>query len=135
MPAATGVDTTGADLLTLRPDDGIVVVVEGQRGNSAVMSTAASLAILRERLGEDGTTSLVSVLEKTRQEVKDEVMTSSSERFERRLAEECGALRLEMTKGFASLEVTVMKWSFTFWIGQVVAITGVILTLLKVTGH
>jgi hypothetical protein len=99
------------------------------------MSTAASLAILRERLGEEGTASLVSMLEQTRQEVKDEIMTGSSERFERRLAEECGAMRLEMTRGFASLEVTVIKWSFTFWIGQLVAITGVILTLLKIAGR
>ena len=99
------------------------------------MFTAASLAILRERLGEEATTTLVSALERTRQEVKDEVMTSSSERFERRLAEECGATRLEMTKGFASLEVTVIKWSFTFWIGQLVAIAGVILTLLRIAGH
>ena len=99
------------------------------------MSTAAGLAILRERLGEEGTTCLVSMLETTRQEVKEEVTTNVSERFERRLAEECGALRLEMTKGFASVEVTVIKWSFTFWISQLVAIAGVILTLLKIAGR
>ena len=95
------------------------------------MSAAANLAALRQRLGEEGTACLVRMLEETRQEVKEEVMTGSSEPFERRLAEECGALRLEMTKGFARLETTLVKWCFAFWIGQAAVLTGVVLTYLK----
>jgi hypothetical protein len=96
------------------------------------MSATASLAVLRERLGEDGTACLVSMLEETRQEVKEEVTTTVSDRYERRLAEECGALRLEMTKGFAKLETTLIKWCFVFWIGQAVALAGVLVTLASV---
>jgi hypothetical protein len=91
------------------------------------MSAAANLAVLRERLGEDGTACLIGMLGETRQQMKDEVTANVSDKFERRLAEECGALRLEMTKGFARLEVTLLKWSFVFWITQLAAIGGLIL--------
>jgi hypothetical protein len=96
------------------------------------MSAAANVAVLRERLGEDGTACLVKLLEETRQEVKEEVTANVSDRFERRLAEECGAIRLEMAKGFAKLETTLIKWCFVFWIGQAVALAGVLLTLTGV---
>jgi hypothetical protein len=95
------------------------------------MSAATNLAVLRERLGEDGTECLLSILESTRREVKDEVMTSCSERFERRLAEESSETRLEMTRGFARVETTVIKWCFAFWIGQAAVLTGIELTYLK----
>jgi hypothetical protein len=72
------------------------------------------------------------MLEEDRQEVKEEVVTSVSDRYERRLSEECGALRLEMTKGFAKVETTLVKWCFRFWIGQAVALTGLLLTLTGV---
>jgi hypothetical protein len=96
------------------------------------MSNAANRAVLRERLGEDGIACLVSMLEETSQEVKEEVVTSVSDRYERRLTEECGALRLEMTKGFAKVETTLVKWCFIFWIGQAVAFAGLLLTLTGV---
>ncbi len=91
------------------------------------MSTAADLAVLRERLGDKGTACLLGMLEETRQEMKEEVTANVSDKFERRLAEECGALRLEMTRGFSRLEVTLLKWSFVFWITQLAAIGGLIL--------
>ena len=96
------------------------------------MSVTANLAVLRERLGDEGTACLIGLLESTRQEVKEEVMTSSTDRFERRLAEECGAMRNEMTRGFAKVEVTLVRWMFAFWVGQAVALVGVVLTYLKV---
>lgn len=39
----------------------------------------------------------------------------SCERFERRLAEETGKLRLD----FADMKHDLLKWSFLFWLGQV----------------
>ena len=95
------------------------------------MFAGANLAVLRERMGDEGTACLISLLESTRQEVKEEVMTSSTDRFERRLAEECGAIRIEMTKGFAKLETTLVRWMFVFWTGQFVAVMGAIVVLLR----
>jgi DNA anti-recombination protein RmuC len=58
---------------------------------------------LRERLGDEGTLALLELLESHGQVWRDEVLTTSSDRFGRRLSEESGALRVEMATGFAGL--------------------------------
>lgn len=62
---------------------------------------------------------------------------TATDRYERRLTEEMGALRLEMHQGFASLRqemagvrVELLKWSFLSWIGQVAAIAGLLAYML-----
>lgn len=66
----------------------------------------------------------------------------TSERFERRLAEEVSGLRLEMHQGFAAIRqeiatshVTWLRWSFLFWIGQVAAIAGLLAVMLPAGGR
>jgi hypothetical protein len=66
----------------------------------------------------------------------------SSDRFERRLTEEIGALRLEMYQGFAAIRqelattrVELLKWSFLFWMGQVAAIAGLLAYMLPAAGR
>ena len=65
----------------------------------------------------------------------------ATDRIERRLTEEIGALRLEMHQGFASLRqeqaatrVELLKWSFLFWIGQVAAIASLLAYMLPAGG-
>ena len=69
---------------------------------------------------------------------KDDVLTIAGERFERRLAEEIGTLRVEMVKEFATLRVEMaressrlLKWSFLFWIGQFAAVSAMMAFLLR----
>ena len=73
------------------------------------------------------------------------MLTLAGERFERRLAEEIGALRVDMAKEFASLRVEMakefaetrvglLKWSFVFWIGQFAAISAMMALLLRTIG-
>ena len=75
-------------------------------------------------------------------EWREDVLAIATDRFERRLTEECSALRLdlraEMANGFSALrkeiaetKVDLIKWSFVFWIGQLVALTGVISFMLS----
>jgi len=75
-------------------------------------------------LGEDGSEALVE------------------ERFARRLAEEMGKLRAEMTEKIEGLRVEIyneigrlradiIKWMFIFWVGQFLAIAGLIFTLIR----
>ena len=66
----------------------------------------------------------------------------SSDRFERRLTEEIGALRLEMHQGFgglrqelATVRVELLKWSFLFWAGQLAAIAGLLSYMLPPAGR
>lgn len=61
------------------------------------------------------------------------------ERFERRLAEECGKLRQDMTAGFGNLRVEMgniraemadrnadlLKWLLAFFAAQTAALTGI----------
>ena len=66
----------------------------------------------------------------------------TSERLERRLAEEISALRFEMHQGFAAIRqdtavsyVAWLRWSFLFWIGQVATLAGLLALMLPPTGR
>jgi hypothetical protein len=81
---------------------------------------------------------LHAVLEDAGRQWKDDVLTIAGERFERRLAEEIGALRIDMAKEFAAVRVEMaalrtdlLKWSFLFWIGQVAAVGGMLTFVLR----
>lgn len=98
------------------------------------------LFVLRSRMGDHGATALCEALDASR----DEIMTLATERFENRLAEECGKLRTEMHEmrsdlrgevaglrvDMASLRADMMKWAFLFWVGQAVTLGG-LMTILK----
>ena len=66
------------------------------------------------------------------------MLSIATERFERRLAEEISALRVEMHAGFASIRqemagqrVELLKWSLLFWVGQFAAFTAVLSFMLR----
>ncbi len=54
---------------------------------------------------------------------KKDVLDSAADRFERRLTEEAGMLRVEM----ARMEIRLIAWMFVLWLGNV----GALATLLK----
>ena len=96
---------------------------------------------LMEKLGDDGMVDLRMVIDDAGQRWKEDVLTVSAERFERRLAEEIGAFRSDMAKEFAAvrvemahMQVNLLKWSFLFWIGQFAAVSGMMAFLLKTIG-
>jgi hypothetical protein len=107
---------------------------------------------LQARLGAEGTTSLLELFETARQEWTVDVTTAAVERFERRLTEEGAELRIAIAqseaclrkeigdlgtsfrKDVSDLRVELLKWSFAFWIGQVIAtasIAGVVIQALR----
>jgi len=86
-------------------------------------------ASVRRKLGDEASEGLVEMFGLYHQ--------LTSERFERRLAEEISGLRLEMQQGFAAIRqemdmghVAWLRWSFLFWIGQVAAIAGLLAVML-----
>ena len=116
---------------------------------------------LRERLGPDATSGLLHVFELERRAWSDEVLNIGAERFERRLAETGSALRVQIAQTEAAvrqemanlesrlrqelggMEVRIMReiaisrvellrWSFVFWIGQVVAVSAVMAAMLRI---
>ena len=71
--------------------------------------------------------------------VKEEVMTVCLERFDRRIAEEVSGLRVQIAQSESTLRgdiaagrVEFIKWSFIFWVGQALAVTGILTVLLRV---
>ena len=65
-------------------------------------------------------------------------MTASTDRFDRRLVEETSGLRVQIAQSESTLRgdiaagrVEFIKWSFIFWVGQVLAVTGILTILLR----
>ena len=124
------------------------------------MQVNAVRPALRERLGAEGTSGLLSVLDVAEREWREDVLSLAGERFERRLAETGANLRVQIghseaaVRGeMAQMEVRIVreiancrgdliqaiangrgdliKWSFLFWIGQVVAMSAVMGAMLR----
>jgi hypothetical protein len=109
------------------------------------MNSASVPLALRGRLGDGGAAALEELLTNGHREVRDEVLTLAEARFERRLAEELGTLRVALAGEMATLRrdlqteiatsrVELLKWSFLFWIGQVIAIAGLMTVMFRLLG-
>jgi hypothetical protein len=93
---------------------------------------------LRGRLGDAATLSLVELLDDSGRNWRENVLMTATDRFDRRLSEESGAVRVEVANGFAvvrqeiaSARADILRWSFLFWIGQVAAMAGLIGLVLR----
>ena len=131
MPSSPG--STGG--LLLRSDDGIVVVRSRREHVVDVQSVPPAL---RARLGSDATSGLVELLDLSRQESRDTVISACTERFERRLVEEISKVRVDVAhlgadlrQEMAASRVELFRWCFLFWIGQVLAIGGLMGVMLR----
>lgn len=58
---------------------------------------------------------------------KKDVLETAADRFERRLTEETGKLRVAM----ARMETRLVAWMFVFWIGQLGVTLGVVAMILR----
>lgn len=78
------------------------------------------------------------ILREDLRDLREDVLETAGERFERRLTEETGAIRREMSqlridliKEIASTRVELLKWSFLFWVGQLAGVTAIVSFLLR----
>lgn len=62
-------------------------------------------------------------------EWKRDVLESAADRFERRLTDETGKLRIDMSR----MEVRLIRWMFVFWIGQLGVTLTVVMMILRST--
>jgi len=102
------------------------------------MSPVAVPEILMDRLSERGARALVDMLHASQRACADDVLEKTAERFERRLVEETSKLRVDIAQlqtdlhgEIVSSRFELIKWNFVFWIGQVVALAGVISLMLR----
>ena len=114
------------------------------------MSVSSVPEPLAVRLGHDAprrcsgqaSDALVALLDSTRQEWTEDVVTMAVDRFEGRLTTEISSLRVDMvrelsalrqdvTRDLSAVRVELLKWSFLFWIGQVAAMAGLLAFMLR----
>ena len=104
---------------------------------------------LQARLGPEATGGLLQLLDRSHRQEREDVITACTERFERRLVEEVSGLRIQIAhvestlrqdmaamgatlrQEMAAGRVEFIKWSFLFWVGQVLAVTGFLTVMLR----
>lgn len=114
-------------------------------------------AALRERLGPEATGGLPDLLDMARREWNENVIEVCAARFERRLVVEVAGLRLEdaairqqitelgatlrgevaalgagLRREMADGRFELLRWCFLFWVGQLVAVAGVLGLMLRI---
>ena len=91
---------------------------------------------LRDRLGDNGVRDLEIYIEQNEENRRTHEVNQITERLDFRM-NEC-AKRNEMTDGFsrivsqmADIKVDILRWSFAFWVGQVVVIAVLLSYMLR----
>src|SRR5215510_14102233 len=101
---------------------------------------------LRTQLSDEGTFGLIELLDSEKKDWSEDVLITATDRFERRLTQEVGLLRLDFQRSLqeglggirtelANARVEMLRWSFAFWVGQVAAIAALLAFMLRATGH
>ncbi len=83
--------------------------------------------ILIERLTDEGARALADILNTVENTAQQSMMKTAEDRFERRLTEEAGKLRLEIQVTRTEL----IKWMFIFWVGQAAMVIGIMQAFLS----
>ena len=124
------------------------------------MDSAAVPTALKDRLGPEATDGLLRLLGQVQTDLREDVITACTDRFERRLVEEVSGLRVQiaqvessirqdMTRLGAELRQEIggitarmaldrfelLKWAFLFGIGQVVAIGTLFGVIMRLSGR
>jgi len=93
---------------------------------------------LREKLGEVASDSLIELLNKSSQRLKEDVLAFVEEKFERRLTEEISKVNEKITSEISKVEqkisesqANMIKWMFIFWLGQIGALIGILFAFFK----
>jgi hypothetical protein len=103
--------------LTRGNDDGIVVVEEdweGSHGNKVIAGV-----LLRERLGHDATHGLEEYVERNGEVWRADVIQTCTDRLESRFHHVDEGFA-KIVNQLAEMKVELLRWSFAFWVGQVV---------------
>jgi hypothetical protein len=102
---------------------------------------------LRERLGDDGVQALDEYVEQRADAWRTDVVNACSERFDARLQnyaaksevvdgfakviDRLADTKIELADRLAQMRVELLRWSFAFWVGQLLVIAALIGVLLR----
>ena len=113
--------------------------------NIHVMAIISVPKPLRDKLGEEGSDALISLMNQQSESAKGDVIEIAGEKFERRLSEEMAKVNERfsevnerITEETSRLDVKIseshtnlIKWMFIFWIGQVGALLAILFAFFK----
>lgn len=84
-------------------------------------AAARRFPILKSRIGDDGLFELHELFGSERQETKKDVLEVATDRFERRLSEELGNVRVEIAgvrADMSAMQASLLRWMFGLWMTQ-----------------
>lgn len=116
--------------------------------------------VLREKLGPEGARALAELLNEADRQTRERMIAVVEERFERRLTDELGRLRLalrelearldgrmsalenrlsermgsletRLTERMGAMETRLLRWTFAFWIGQFAVLLGILFAFFR----
>jgi len=94
--------------------------------------------VIREKLGDDGSEAITKLLNEIEEGIKRDSIAIVEEKFERRLSEELGKLRVEIAeiktdlqREIAETKTFLFRWMFIFWVGQIGVLAGILFSFLK----
>ena len=86
---------------------------------------------LRERLGHDATIGLMQFVDYEHQDWSERVLNLAVERFERRLAEQIGELKVALIREIHDARSETLRWTFVFWTSQLMAFVGLLIFIFR----
>ena len=99
------------------------------------MRTNSISPALRDRLGHEAPLGLLEFVESTAAEERDRVLNVAIDRFERRLAEELGELRVALVREIHETRSEATRWAFVFWATQVTAFGAFLFFVYRTAVH
>lgn len=106
--------------------------------------------VLRERMGEQGVRALADYVEDRGQTWRADVLNECFDRFDTtlqkrltemevrldaRLSERIAATKVEFLDRVGDMRVELVRWTFGFWVGQAVVISGALAVLFQLLGR
>lgn len=90
------------------------------------MFAFARSVVLKEKLGNDGLVELDSALDAAGERWKEDVLETAADRFERRLAQEISAVRIEI----AASRLSIIRWVAGLLIAHASVIVGTVFAMM-----
>ncbi len=98
--------------------------------------------VIREKLGDDGSEAITELFNEIEEGIKRDNIAIVEEKFERRLSEELGKVRIEIAEiktglqreiaeKIAETKTFLFRWMVIFWVGQIGVLTGTLFSFLK----
>ena len=99
------------------------------------MESSRVPAALQQCRGREATLGLLDLIDTSQMAWSERVLNIAVERFERRLSEDVGRLRVDLIKEIHDGRSETIRWLLAFWLGQFFAFAGLLAFMLRFTAR